>query len=277
MTANSPISRELQILKILERQSPKGLSANYIVQLLDAFIHKGPNGTHQCLVFELLGLSVDKVLSDYYEAHDELDSETVLRISTQLLKAVKFIHSAGICHGDISSRNIAFSCTHLSKQTEEQLFDILRFPEIEPLKRVDSTPLDEDDEDIQLLDFGEKMIFTDHFDYRVDLWRTGCMIYSFLFTTWPFWYLSEDEILIYQMIGFVERLPAKWESMLRSSRHNLELEDDYGTSKLERKFAGLPDPTLKPLLHVIQGLMRFLPSSHLTAEEALDLLGNVQD
>ncbi|CDM28975.1 unnamed protein product [Penicillium roqueforti FM164] len=107
------------------------------------------------------------------------------------------------------------------------------------------------------------------------------MIYSFFFTTWPFWYLGEDEILIYQMIGFVEKLVAewksKWESMLRNSRHNLELEDDYGTSKLEREFAGLPDPTLKPLLHIIQGLMRFLPSSRLIAEEALDLLGNVQD
>lgn len=56
----------------------------------------------------------------------------------------------------------------------------------------------------------------------------------------------------------------------------LILLEDYGTSKLERKFAdSVPDPTLKPLLHVIQGLMQFLPSSRLTTEEALDLLGNV--
>lgn len=99
MTANSSISRELQILKTLEKQSQRGLSSKYIVQLLDTFTHKGPNGAHQCLVFELLGPSVDKVLSDYHEAHDKLDPETVLRISTQLLKAVKFIHSAGMCHG----------------------------------------------------------------------------------------------------------------------------------------------------------------------------------
>lgn len=99
MTANSSISRELQNLNFLERQSRRGLASNYIVQLLDAFTHKGPNGVHQCLVFELLGPSVDKVLSDYHESQDELDPETVLRISTQLLKAVKFIHSAGMCHG----------------------------------------------------------------------------------------------------------------------------------------------------------------------------------
>ena len=99
MTANSSISRELENLKFLERQSRRGLSSDYVVQLLDAFPHKGPNGVHQCLVFELLGPSVDKVLSDYHESHDKLYPETVLRVSTQILKAVKFIHSVGMCHG----------------------------------------------------------------------------------------------------------------------------------------------------------------------------------
>ncbi|KAJ5204190.1 uncharacterized protein N7498_005069 [Penicillium cinerascens] len=327
MTADSSASREVQNLKFLERHSQQGLSSNYVVQLLDAFTHKGPNGVHQCLVFELLGPSVDKVLSDYRGSQDELCPGIIVRMSTQILKAVKFIHSAGMCHGDISGRNIAFTCTHLSTQTEEQLFDVLGYPEIEPLTRNDGAPLgnglptqlvkaaewddwiDEDDEDIRLLDFGESFfqgkepeklaqasslrvpetIFTDCFDYRVDLWRTGCMIYYFLFTIWPFWYLGEDEVYIFQMIGFVERLPAEWESqwksMLMKSSHTLELEEGKQTdrqtdltSKLERQFAELvPGPKLEPLLHATQGLMRFLPSSRLTAEEALDLLGNAQE
>lgn len=99
MTADSSASRELRILKSLEKHSRGDLSSYYMVQLLDTFTHEGPNGVHQCLVFELLGPSVDKVLSDYHENHDKICSETVLRMSTQLLKAVKFIHSAGMCHG----------------------------------------------------------------------------------------------------------------------------------------------------------------------------------
>ena len=99
MTANSWVLQELQNLKFLQRHSRGSLSSNYIVQLLDSFAHKGPNGVHQCLVFELLGPSVDKVLADYHESHDKLCPETVLQMSTQLLKAVKFIHSAGMCHG----------------------------------------------------------------------------------------------------------------------------------------------------------------------------------
>ncbi|KAL4897599.1 kinase-like domain-containing protein [Aspergillus ambiguus] len=281
----------------------RNLSSNYIVQLLDSFTHEGPNGVHQCLVFELLGPSVDQVLADYHESHDKLCAETIIRMSTQLLKAVKFIHGAGMCHGDISGRNIAFSCTNLLNTTEEQLFGLLGFPEIEALARLDGTPLenglpkqlvkaaewvewiDEDDEDIRLLDFGESFlqgeepkslarpgtlrvpetIFTDFFDYRVDLWRTGCMIYSFLFTTYPFWYLDEDEVLVFQMIGFVERLPTEWESKWKSmqtrSSHDLETFTET-----------VHDPKLKPLLRVTQGLMRFLPSNRITADEALNLL-----
>lgn len=97
------------------------------------------------------------------------------------------------------------------------------------------------------------------------------------------------------MIGFVEKLPAEWESQWKSmqmrSSHNLELGEgkctdkqtilllillkDCGTSKLERKFSGtVPDPTLEPLLPVTQGLIRFLLSSGLTVEKALNLLGD---
>ena len=107
MTANSSVSRELPILKHLERRSQGELSLNYVVQLLDAFTYKGPNGVHQCLIFKLLSPSVDKVLADYHKSHDKLCSETVLRISTQLLKAVKFIHSAGISHrGEVAFPSI---------------------------------------------------------------------------------------------------------------------------------------------------------------------------
>ena len=235
---------------------------------------------------------------------DKLWEETILRMATQLLKAVKFIHSAGMCHGgecflnslfagasyllisDISGRNIAFSCTNLLNSPEEQLFEVLGSPEIEALVRLDGMPLenglprqlvkaaewvdwiDEDDEDIRLLDFGESFIqgeepeklaqpgtlrvpetiFTNSFDYRIDLWRTGCMvshrvfsedrwltcpfqIYSFLFTKYPFWYLGEDDMLVCQMISLVGRLPAEWESTWESmqarSSHSLEIEGKH--------------------------------------------------
>lgn len=43
--------------------------------------------------------------------------------------------------------------------------------------------------------------------------------------------------------------------------------------RLERMFADkVKEPMLAPLVTIIQGLMRFLPSSRITADEALDSL-----
>lgn len=103
MTAKVEKSRELSNFQYLDEKCLGNLSANYIVQLLNSFVHKGPNGVHQCLIFELLGPSVDHVLKDYRELHDKLEADIILRISRQLLKAVHFIHSSGMCHGGMPS------------------------------------------------------------------------------------------------------------------------------------------------------------------------------
>jgi hypothetical protein len=54
------------------------------------------------LFFELLGPCVDQVIADYNESQDKLCAQPTIRMSTQLLEAVKFIHSFGMCHGDES-------------------------------------------------------------------------------------------------------------------------------------------------------------------------------
>ncbi|KAJ5783673.1 uncharacterized protein N7518_009350, partial [Penicillium psychrosexuale] len=227
ITADSSLP-ELEHLVNLMAKFRGELSSNYIVQLLDSFVHEGPNGLYQCLVFNLIGPM-----------------------------------------GASSSTVIFYGAA----------FDILRSPKVEPLKRIDSIPLgnklraqivDKDYKDIRILDFGESFyqgyeppklaqlcslrvpetILTDCFDYHVDLWHTGYM----------------------ESIRKIPNDNEPKEEVL------LILLEDYGTSKLEQMFASLaPDLTLKPLLRVMQGLMRFLPSTRLTAEEALDLLGDAQD
>jgi serine/threonine-protein kinase SRPK3 len=98
MAANSSVSSELQNLKFLGKHSARSLSSYYVIQLIDHFTHDRPNGAH-CLVLELLGPTVDKVLAYYCLDHDELDPETMLRIFKQLLKAVNSTYTASVCHG----------------------------------------------------------------------------------------------------------------------------------------------------------------------------------
>lgn len=92
-------SQELQNLEALAEHSKGSLGSKNIIRLLDDFLHEGPNGCHQCLVFELLGPTVNIIVNDYHEEGERLDTETLLKISIQLLQAVAFMHEAGYAHG----------------------------------------------------------------------------------------------------------------------------------------------------------------------------------
>lgn len=82
------------------------VSKDSVIHLLDVFQHEGPNRLHQCVVFELLGPSLEgyaQLLSYGSEGDDpvenRIESEVILRIAQQLLSAVACIHEAGISHG----------------------------------------------------------------------------------------------------------------------------------------------------------------------------------
>lgn len=51
------------------------------------------------MVLELLGPKTDQIVSDYSEYGDPLETETILRISEQLLRGVAFLHEVGYVHG----------------------------------------------------------------------------------------------------------------------------------------------------------------------------------
>ena len=169
-------------------------AANGVVQLLDSFIHKGPNGSHQCLVFELLGPAVETVVLDYAGGGDHLDAETIIGITRTLLKTLSAMHRAGYAHGgllpppllsslpwnadfdlmiDVSGANMAFTTGQLATLNPRALFEVIGPPETEKLVRLDKKPLapgmpeqlikktlwddwiDEDEEDVRLIDLGE--------------------------------------------------------------------------------------------------------------------------
>ncbi|KAK2590413.1 hypothetical protein QQS21_011900 [Conoideocrella luteorostrata] len=310
-------------LELLNLQSiHQHAGSDRVAHLIDSFVHVGPNGSHQCTVTELLGPSVDSVVADYHAGGERLEPDIILKITKQLLEAICSLHQAGYAHGDLSGANVVFAASKLSHLSQDALFDIVGHPESVALVRIDGGPLsdgmpkqlirniswaewvDEDEEDIRLIDWGEafkhgkeparlaqprdlkapEIIFTGHFDYRVDLWRVGCMIYTLLFAARPFQYLDDDAVLIAQMIGFVEELPQQWRQeweviQSRSSHSPIDIPhyngaNLYQASKLQSRFYALVyEPELMPLLPIIRGLMRFLPSERLTAAEALKLLG----
>ena len=92
-------SRELFNLRALSEHANGNLGSKYIVQLLDDFRLEGPNGSHLCLVLELLGPTINVTVDDYHQVGERLDTESVVKISTQLLGALVFLHENGYAHG----------------------------------------------------------------------------------------------------------------------------------------------------------------------------------
>lgn len=101
---SSTNNRELHNLQSLCQCAEGNLGHNGIVQLLDHFIHQGPNGKHQCLVFELLGPTVGEVIETRVDMKDPIPPKMILRMSKQLLRAVAFIHRVGYVHGGMVAR-----------------------------------------------------------------------------------------------------------------------------------------------------------------------------
>ncbi|KAK3315574.1 kinase-like domain-containing protein [Apodospora peruviana] len=87
---------EREILVHLRNGDPKFLGYKYICHLLDDFEHQGPNGTHVCLVFPLMGESLRTFGTIFPED----------RLPNDLLLALDFAHDYNVTHTDIEPGNI---------------------------------------------------------------------------------------------------------------------------------------------------------------------------
>jgi serine/threonine-protein kinase SRPK3 len=92
-------SRALRNLQALARHSDLNPDSSYVVHLFDDFVHEGPNGSHQCLVFEFLGPTVDTEARDTQYFGERLDTDTITRVSSQMLEGVALMHESGYTHG----------------------------------------------------------------------------------------------------------------------------------------------------------------------------------
>lgn len=78
--------------------------SRHVMQLLDHFHIKGPNGKHECLVLEFLGPSVTDVLDMRF--NDERLPGTLAKASMQqALVGLTYLHKYNIGHGGTSIVN----------------------------------------------------------------------------------------------------------------------------------------------------------------------------
>ncbi|KKZ67473.1 hypothetical protein EMCG_06849 [[Emmonsia] crescens] len=114
-------TRELQTMKELASHH---FCLKHTVHLLDDFDLKGPNGSHKCLVYELLGPNIP----DTIEAHfpdGRLPGKLAKAIAKQGLIGLDSLHQQNIGHGDLHTRNLAFTMPYMDNVTEEGFTEML--------------------------------------------------------------------------------------------------------------------------------------------------------
>jgi serine/threonine-protein kinase SRPK3 len=80
-------------LRVLQDQNHRALGYRYICQLVDDFIIQGPNGSHICIVTELMGSTA---LDIYRCLPAAMPLFLVKRISNHFLLALQYMHGCNI-------------------------------------------------------------------------------------------------------------------------------------------------------------------------------------
>ncbi|CAG8685511.1 15750_t:CDS:2, partial [Funneliformis caledonium] len=96
---------EIKLLQKIVDANPDAPGRRHVVELLDHFQHRGPHGTHVCMVFEVLGENLLSLIKRY--SHRGIPSHLVKQITKQVLMGLDYMHrECGIIHTDLKPENV---------------------------------------------------------------------------------------------------------------------------------------------------------------------------
>ena len=240
--------------------------------LLRHFWIDGPNGRHLALVFQVCGPSISRL----FDWNLRLRTYLARRIAVQVTQGLAYLHSSGICHGDLTAENVLFQLTNFDAWSEHKLHVQLGSPRIldidqgtgRPRYLVDSAYFFKADpglltENIIIVDHSESFFikspplqelrYTNYYaapevlfgwDVTVcsDIWAIGCLIYEMHSGT-PLFYLAiENPPLeaVSQIIEVLGELPHLWKSVQFNEDGYLERDGCENPVDLSTQYQSFP-------------------------------------
>ncbi|KAL9107883.1 MAG: hypothetical protein Q9227_007301 [Pyrenula ochraceoflavens] len=267
-------SKELETSRIASTHLSAGTGSDHVLHLLDDFQIQGPNGIHDCLVYEVLGPNLATIIWRQYQEQHRLPARIAKRVAKEALLGLAYLHEQGIGHGDIYTNNLAFSHPDFGALSEDGFMVLFGQPSIHEVKRLDGRELESnipqylvsDCEYAFDCDFVEQKIKI--IDYKL---VTGLPPYERF--SW-----SEQEVLhdvIFQFGELPDRWQQKWEELKKLDSdedpevlppHQEFLEQCYAKGDREKEFS---DESLKSLGRMLRRLLRIEPGSRDSAADVL--------
>ncbi|RBA19856.1 CMGC/SRPK protein kinase [Fusarium proliferatum] len=256
-------SRELKVLQALSSQPNNHPGWHYVNKMLDHFTILGPNGSHDCLVLELVGPNVADVVERHLK-DSRLPSNAARLFSKQILQGLDFLSASDIGHGDVHTRNLALTTPDLHSLSEKDFMAKLGEPDEGLVLGPDDAPLPKSlpARIVRPASFGHREIFE---------LITGQPPFDVIMLTPP--------ILVEQMIELIDdELPSRWQAKWQAMQGTPTQPDDDGMklhSWLEEVYFDSnkkPEFTkydIKRAAELIARLMRFEPSLRATPNEIL--------
>ncbi|KAJ7666240.1 kinase-like protein [Mycena polygramma] len=233
LTDNDRGPDELGVMTML-RDGPPSIGKDHVCELLDSFVHQGPNGRHVCLVLEPLGISI---LDVYRSFGGSLPLILVQRVAKHILLGLQYTHACGVIHTDIKGDNILMTGagfpenqTTINVATEELFratYKLTDFGTANTMSRQWAGMI----QPVALR--SPEVLIGAPWDTKTDIWNFGCVMYEFargavLFD--PSWQNKETgmdrtQTHLSQMVGLLGEFP---EDLIAKGKKSRDYFDNSG-------------------------------------------------